>query len=58
MKVVKFDDMAYLEEISMKLERVPKDKINPIIRDMKWLTTKLREAYKLLEDMADGKTET
>jgi hypothetical protein len=49
MKIVKFEDVQRLELISIKLEKIPKEKWNIIIEDLAWLTEKLREAYKLLE---------
>lgn len=49
MKKVKYEDVERLELISIKLENIPKEKRNPIIIDMEWLTKKLREAYRIIE---------
>ena len=49
MKIVRIEDMQRLELISMKIERIPKEKRNPIIEDLEWLTKKLREAYDIIE---------
>ena len=50
MKKVKIADVQRLELISIKLEKIPKEKCNPIIVDMKWLAEKLREAQGIIED--------
>lgn len=42
------EDVVKLEFISRGLENV-KDKSNPILQDMVWLTNKLREAWLKLE---------
>ena len=45
MKKVKFEDIKKLESISNKIDRIPKEKINSIIEDMKWLIKKLSEYF-------------
>jgi hypothetical protein len=39
-----------LERITMGLERIPQEKDNPILRDMRWLATELHTAFLQLED--------
>ena len=45
MKGVILENAEKLELILIKIERIPKEKRNPIIVDMEWLAIKLREAY-------------
>jgi len=45
MKVVNIEDLENLERIESGLNRIPKDKSNQIIIDMRWLTSKLREMF-------------
>lgn len=49
MKKGKMEDIKRLELISHKLDRIPKEKLNPILEDMKWLVQKLRETFIMVE---------
>jgi len=51
MKKVKMKDLEKLEKISIGLDRIPKEKSNRIIEDMKWLVCKLRESFVIIEDL-------
>ena len=56
MKKVKQEDLQKLEEISAGLALIVKSskgKPNRIIEDMKWLVQKLREAFVIIEDLAE-----
>jgi len=46
---IKLKDIERLELISIKLEKIPKNKTNAIIEDMRWLTQKLRAIYIIID---------
>jgi len=49
MKRISMEDLKKLEQISMALEKIPRSEKNRVVRDMRWLVEKLREAYLMIE---------
>lgn len=52
MKKISSYNIKRLELISIKLEKIPKENTNSIIKDLKWLTKELRNAYLIIEKIS------
>ena len=51
---IPFEDVSKLEKILYRLDHISKEKENEIIKDMKWLAEKLKDAWIKLEKLNEN----